>query len=101
MRLLRIEEITARQLDVGWRVVAMARSSARNRRDAPYPLDKLFVQVQHQSAAAVAPLTDRPRPLTTSSTGQKTFSDPAATSYGSEGRGFEFLRARQRIRRSA
>ena len=40
--------------------------------------------VQHQSAAAVAPLTDRPRPLTTSSTGAKTFSDLAATSYGSE-----------------
>jgi hypothetical protein len=37
--------------------------------------------MQHQSAAAVAPLTDRPRPLTTSSTGQKTFSDLAATSY--------------------
>jgi hypothetical protein len=31
--------------------------------------------VQHQSAAAVAPLTDRPRPLTTSSTGQR----PSAT----------------------
>ena len=40
--------------------------------------------VQHQSAAAVAPLTDRQRPLTTSSTGKKTFSDPAAISYGSE-----------------
>ena len=43
--------------------------------------------VQHQSAAAVAPLTDRPRPLTTSSTGQKTLSDLAATSYGSEDHG--------------
>ena len=32
--------------------------------------------VQRQSAAAVAPLTDRQRPLTTSSTGQKTFSEP-------------------------
>jgi hypothetical protein len=42
--------------------------------------------VQHQSAATAASLTDRPRPLTTSSTGQKTFSDPAATSYGSGGR---------------
>jgi hypothetical protein len=31
--------------------------------------------VQHQSAAGVAPLTDRPRPLTTSSTGQR----PSAT----------------------
>jgi hypothetical protein len=36
-------------------------------------------------AAAVAPLTDRPRPPTTSSTGQKTFSHLAATSYGSDG----------------
>ena len=40
--------------------------------------------VQHQSAAAVAPLTDRQRPLTTSPAGQKTFSDPGATGYGSE-----------------
>jgi hypothetical protein len=43
--------------------------------------------VQHQSAAAVAPPTDRPRPLTTSSTRQKTFNDPAAPGYGSEGWG--------------
>jgi hypothetical protein len=40
--------------------------------------------VQHQSAAAVAPPTDRPRPLMTSSTGQKTFSDPAATSLATD-----------------
>ncbi len=74
-----------------------SRRSAWSRR-AAYPLwnyqvaidlDHLSAvvdRVQHQSAAVVAPLTDRPRPLTTSSTGQKTFSDPAVTSYGSEGR---------------
>jgi hypothetical protein len=39
-------------------------------------------------------LTDRPRPLATSSTGQKTFSDLAATVYGSEGWGVESLRVR-------
>jgi hypothetical protein len=33
-------------------VITMARSSARTRRDTPYPLDKVFVQV-HQSAAGV------------------------------------------------
>jgi hypothetical protein len=33
-------------------VIAMARSSARTRRDTPYPLDKMFVQV-HRSAAGV------------------------------------------------
>jgi len=39
--------------------------------------------VQHQSAAARPPIADRTRPLEPSSTPQKTFSDPAATSYGS------------------
>jgi hypothetical protein len=33
-------------------VIAMARSSARTRKDTPYPLDKMFVQV-HRSAAGV------------------------------------------------
>jgi hypothetical protein len=33
-------------------VIAMARSSARTRRDTPYPLDQMFVQV-HRSAAGV------------------------------------------------
>src|SRR5205807_6822957 len=34
------------------RVTAMARSSARTRKDNPYPLDQMFVQV-HRSAAGV------------------------------------------------
>jgi hypothetical protein len=33
-------------------VIAMARSSARARKDTPYPLDQMFVQV-HRSAAGV------------------------------------------------
>jgi hypothetical protein len=44
----------------------------------------LVDQVQHQSAAAVAPLTDRYQPLPPSTKSEKTFSDFAATVYGSD-----------------
>jgi hypothetical protein len=50
--------------------------------------------VQHRSAAARQHLVDRSQPLASRPRPQKAFSDPAATSYGSEGWGFESLRAR-------
>jgi len=43
-------------------------------------------RVQRRSAAATARLTDRHQPLPPSTKSGKTFSDPAATSYGTVGR---------------
>jgi len=51
--------------------------------------------VQHRSAATRPNLADRIQPSTTSTKSGKTFSDPAATSYGSEGAGFESIQPRQ------
>jgi hypothetical protein len=51
--------------------------------------------VQHRSAAATAHLTDRHQPLPSSTKSGETFSDHAATVYGSEGWGFESLQERK------
>src|SRR5205823_5618333 len=54
-------------------------------RHAKRPRRRTGQRVQHRIAAATTHLTDRHQPLPPSTKSGKTFSDPAATSYGPEG----------------
>ena len=60
-------------------------SGACERRCARAPRRQADQRAQHQSAATRPYLTDRIQPLPPSTKNSKTFSDLAATSYGSEG----------------
>src|SRR5262249_30187345 len=86
----------------GWRVRANAEDDKHSGDEPKHPRQPAVPhtchmrrgRVQHQSAATTAHLANRIQPLPTSIRWPKTFSDQTATSYGSEGWGFESLRAR-------